>query len=233
MSELSSFFGIISEGQKQAEAEKAERIRIEEDRRKRLEPQINVELNDLSEFFSVMSVNKKMQNIGAILPDKKLPKETKQEVKKLEVLSSFFEQMSKFETSLDSAIKASEKEPEVVEKIVEVPVEKIVEKIIVKEVEVPKGPSVPEQLAEAMSKVHKGQMLPEEKSELVKLKEEFDQFRKLVNLQLSSLGGGGSTRILDNDDVDISSLGNGKFLKYNSTSKKLEFTDEVGTYTFA
>ena len=223
MSELSSLFGIISEGQKQAENEKAERIRIEEDRKQRLEPQVNVELDDLSEFFGVMSVNKKIQ---------KLPEETKQEVEKLEVLSSFFEQMSKFETSLDTAIKTSVKEPEVIEKIVEVPVEKIVEKIIVKEVEVPKGPSVQEKLAEAMSKVHKGQMLQEEKSELVKLKEEFSHFRKLVQMQLSSLGGGGSTRILDNDDVDISSLGNGKFLKYNSTSKKLEFTDEVGTYTF-
>ena len=223
MSELSSLFGIISEGQKQAENEKAERIRIEEDRKQRLEPQVNVELDDLSEFFGVMSVNKKIQ---------KLPEETKEEVEKLEVLSSFFEQMSRFETSLDSAIKTSVKEPEVIEKIVEVPVEKIVEKIIVKEVEVPKGPSVQEKLAEAMSKVHKGQLLPEEKSELVKLKEEFSHFRQLVNLQLQSLGGGGSTRILDNDDVDISSLGNGKFLKYNSTSKKLEFTDEVGTYTF-
>ena len=223
MSELSSLFGIISEGQKQAENEKAERIRIEEDRKQRLEPQVNVELDDLSEFFGVMSVNKKIQ---------KLPEETKQEVEKLEVLSSFFEQMSRFETSLDSAIKTSVKEPEVIEKIVEVPVEKIVEKIIVKEVEVPKGPSVQEKLAEAMSRVHKGQMLQEEKSELVKLKEEFSHFRKLVQMQLSSLGGGGSTRILDNDDVDISSLGNGKFLKYNSTSKKLEFTDEVGTYTF-
>ena len=223
MSELSSLFGIISEGQKQAENEKAERIRIEEDRKQRLEPQVNVELDDLSEFFGVMSVNKKIQ---------KLPDETKQEVEKLEVLSEFFEQMSKFETSLDTAIKTSVKEPEVIEKIVEVPVEKIVEKIIVKEVEVPKGPSVQEKLAEAMSKVHKGQMLQEEKSELVKLKEEFSHFRQLVNLQLQSLGGGGSTRILDNDDVDISSLGNGKFLKYNSTSKKLEFTDEVGTYTF-
>ncbi len=223
MSELSSLFGIISEGQKQAENEKAERIRIEEDRKQRLEPQVNVELDDLSEFFGVMSVNKKIQ---------KLPEETKEEVEKLEVLSSFFEQMSRFETSLDSAIKTSVKEPEVIEKIVEVPVEKIVEKIIVKEVEVPKGPSVQEKLAEAMSRVHKGQMLQEEKSELVKLKEEFSHFRKLVQMQLSSLGGGGSTRILDNDDVDISSLGNGKFLKYNSTSKKLEFTDEVGTYTF-
>jgi len=225
MSELSSLFGIISEGQQKAEAEKAERIRIEEERKQKLEPQVNVELNDLSEFFSVMSTKKKVDA---------LPKETKQEVQQLEVLSSFFEQMSNFETSLDTAIQASNK-PEVVEKIVEIPVEKIVEKevIVEKIVEVPKGPSEPERLAEAMSLVHKGQMLPEEKSELAKLKEEFGQFRKLVNLQLASLGGGGSTRILDNDDVDISSLGNGKFLKYNSTTKKLEFTDEVGTYSFS
>lgn len=226
MSELGSLFGIISEGKKQAEIEKAERIRIEEDRKQRLEPQVDVGLNDLSEFFSVMSTKKKVEA---------LPKEVKQDVEKLEVLSSFFEQMSNFENSLDTAIQASDKQPEVIERIVEVPVEKIVEKevIVEKIVEVEKGPSVPERLAEAMSLVHKGQMLPEEKSELAKLKEEFGQFRKLVNLQLASLGGGGSTRILDNDDVDISSLGNGKFLKYNSTTKKLEFTDEVGTYSFS
>ena len=226
MSELSNLFGIISEGQKQAEFEKSERIRIEEDRKQRLEPQVDVGLNDLSEFFSVMSTKKKVDA---------LPKETKQEVQQLEVLSSFFEQMSNFENSLDTAIEASDKQPEVIEKIVEVPVERIVEKevIVEKIVEVEKGPSVPERLAEAMSLVHKGQMLPEEKSELAKLKEEFGQFRQLVNLQLSSLGGGGSTRILDNDDVDISSLGNGKFLKYNSTTGKLEFTDEVGTYSFS
>ena len=226
MSELGSLFSIISEGQKQAEAEKAERIRIEEDRKQRLEPQVDVGLNDLSEFFSVMSTKKKIDA---------LPKETKQEVQQLEVLSSFFEQMSNFENSLDTAIQASDKQPEVIERIVEVPVEKIIEKevIVEKIVEVPKGPSEPERLAEAMSLVHKGQMLPEEKSELAKLKEEFGQFRQLVQMQLSSLGGGGSTRILDNDDVDISSLGNGKFLKYNSTTKKLEFTDEVGTYSFS
>jgi len=226
MSELSNLFGIISEGQKQAEFEKSERIRIEEDRKQRLEPQVDVGLNDLSEFFSVMSTKKKVDA---------LPKETKQEVQQLEVLSSFFEQMSNFENSLDTAIEASDKQPEVIERIVEVPVERIVEKevIVEKIVEVERGPSVPERLAEAMSLVHKGQMLPEEKSELAKLKEEFGQFRQLVNLQLSSLGGGGSTRILDNDDVDISSLGNGKFLKYNSTTGKLEFTDEVGTYSFS
>jgi hypothetical protein len=222
MSELSSLFGIISEGQQKAEAERAERIRIEEERKQKLEPQVNVELNDLSEFFSVMSTKKKVEA---------LPKETKQEVQQLEVLSSFFEQMSNFENSLDTAIQASDKQPEVIERIVEVPVEK--EVIVEKIVEVEKGPTEPERLAEAMSLVHKGQMLPEEKSELAKLKEEFGQFRQLVQMQLSSLGGGGSTRILDNDDVDISSLGNGKFLKYNATTKKLEFTDEVGTYSFS
>ena len=222
MSELSSLFGIISEGKKQAEFEKSERIRIEEDRKQRLEPQVDVGLNDLSEFFSVMSTKKKVDA---------LPKETKQEVQQLEVLSSFFEQMSNFENSLDTAIQASDKQPEVIERIVEVPVEK--EVIVEKIVEVEKGPTEPERLAEAMSLVHKGQMLPEEKSELAKLKEEFGQFRQLVQMQLSSLGGGGSTRILDNDDVDISSLGNGKFLKYNSTTGKLEFTDEVGTYSFS
>ena len=222
MSELSSLFGIISEGKKQAEFEKSERIRIEEERKQKLEPQVNVELNDLSEFFSIMSTKKKVEA---------LPKETKQEVQQLEVLSSFFEQMSNFENSLDTAIQASDKQPEVIERIVEVPVEK--EVIVEKIVEVEKGPTEPERLAEAMSLVHKGQMLPEEKSELAKLKEEFGQFRQLVQMQLSSLGGGGSTRILDNDDVDISSLGNGKFLKYNATTKKLEFTDEVGTYSFS
>ena len=222
MSELGSLFGIISEGQQKAEAERAERIRIEEERKQKLEPQVNVELNDLSEFFSVMSTKKKVEA---------LPKETKQEVQQLEVLSSFFEQMSNFENSLDTAIQASDKQPEVIERIVEVPVEK--EVIVEKIVEVEKGPTEPERLAEAMSLVHKGQMLPEEKSELAKLKEEFGQFRQLVQMQLSSLGGGGSTRILDNDDVDISSLGNGKFLKYNATTKKLEFTDEVGTYSFS
>jgi hypothetical protein len=222
MSELGSLFGIISEGQQKAEAERAERIRIEEERKQKLEPQVNVELNDLSEFFSIMSTKKKVEA---------LPKETKQEVQQLEVLSSFFEQMSNFENSLDTAIQASDKQPEVIERIVEVPVEK--EVIVEKIVEVEKGPTEPERLAEAMSLVHKGQMLPEEKSELAKLKEEFGQFRQLVQMQLSSLGGGGSTRILDNDDVDISSLGNGKFLKYNATTKKLEFTDEVGTYSFS
>ena len=58
---------------------------------------------------------------------------------------------------------------------------------------------------------------------LEKLTEEFLRFKSVTSVQLSTLGGGGSVRILDNDDVDISSIGNGKILEYNSTTEKMQF----------
>ena len=58
---------------------------------------------------------------------------------------------------------------------------------------------------------------------LEKLTEEFLRFKNVTSVQLSTLGGGGSARILDNDDVDISSIGDGKILEYNSTTQKMEF----------
>ena len=50
---------------------------------------------------------------------------------------------------------------------------------------------------------------------LEKLTEEFLRFKNVTSVQLSTLGGGGSVRLLDNDDVDISSIGDGKILEYN------------------
>jgi len=85
-------------------------------------------------------------------------------------------------------------------------------------------------LAQAMSgliKKPEQQIVTEQLSDLEKLQREFTQFRKLVTMQMASIGGGGEVRLLNLDDVDTSSLGNGKFLVYNSTSKKLEFTDQV------
>ena len=64
-------------------------------------------------------------------------------------------------------------------------------------------------------------------SDLEKLQLEFRHFKDLVIKQMASIGGGGEVRLLNLDDVDTSSLGNGKFLVYNSSSKKLEFTDQV------
>ena len=63
---------------------------------------------------------------------------------------------------------------------------------------------------------------------LDKMKEEFVRFKDTVSHQLSTLGGGGSVNILDNDDVDISSKANGKILAYNSTTGKMEFTTNAG-----
>ena len=73
------------------------------------------------------------------------------------------------------------------------------------------------------------QYMPEQKerNELTELKDQFNHFRKLVTHQMSTIGGGGAVNLLDLDDIDTSSLGNGKFLVYNSTSGKLEFTDQV------
>ena len=85
-------------------------------------------------------------------------------------------------------------------------------------------------LAQAMSgliKKPEQQVVTEQLSDLEKLQREFTQFRKLVTMQMASIGGGGEVRLLNLDDVDTSSLGNGKFLVYNATSKKLEFTDQV------
>jgi len=63
---------------------------------------------------------------------------------------------------------------------------------------------------------------------LDKMKEEFVRFKDTVSHQLSTLGGGGSVNILDNDDVDISSKANGKILAYNSSTGKMEFTLNAG-----
>jgi len=85
-------------------------------------------------------------------------------------------------------------------------------------------------LAQQMSgliKKPEQQIVTEQLSDLEKLQREFTQFKKLVSMQMASIGGGGEVRLLNLDDVDTSSLGNGKFLVFNSTTQKLEFTDQV------
>ena len=84
-------------------------------------------------------------------------------------------------------------------------------------------------LAKAMSGIIKK---PDEEnktqlSDLEKLQLEFRHFKDLVIKQMASIGGGGEVRLLNLDDVDTSSLGNGKFMIYNSSTKKIEFTDQV------
>ena len=76
---------------------------------------------------------------------------------------------------------------------------------------------------------HMTNHLPKKKelNEIENIRREFNHFREMVSRQMSTIGGGGAVNLLDLDDIDTSSLGNGKFLVYNSTSGKLEFTDQV------
>lgn len=61
------------------------------------------------------------------------------------------------------------------------------------------------------------------------LKQHYTTFLNRIQQQLSTLGGGGSVRIQDMDDVDLSTAKvNDKFLKYNSTSGKWEGADASG-----
>ena len=55
------------------------------------------------------------------------------------------------------------------------------------------------------------------------LKKEFTRFKQLTNLQLQSLGGGGSTKISAMDDVDTSAQQDGYALKYNASTNSYDF----------
>ena len=149
-----------------------------------------------------------------------------------------YEEFNKNYDKTESEKKQDELEP-IVETIQKVEEVKEVEQVEVKPVnyfQVNKRPEPKVEetdvnsIAQAMSgliKKPEQQVVTEQLSDLEKLQREFTQFRKLVTMQMASIGGGGEVRLLNLDDVDTSSLGNGKFLVYNATSKKLEFTDQV------
>ena len=69
-----------------------------------------------------------------------------------------------------------------------------------------------------------------------KIISDFDQFTKNISSQITRMayagGGGGSAgsgevRLLRLDDVDTSSLGDQRYLRYNATTEKLEFTSTI------
>ena len=246
MNELSEFFSSVAK----------EKKRVEEERI-RFTPRVNVNLSDLSSFFGTITEAKREHVVIAKRDSTKLDalkgffdrldkfetalqenidkqKEPHEEYK--DEVAYDIEEIEKEKTE-------SEKKQEELEPIVET-IQKVEEVKEVKQVEVKPvnyfqvnkrpEPKVEEtdvnSLAQAMSgliKKPEQQVVTEQLSDLEKLQREFTQFRKLVTMQMASIGGGGEVRLLNLDDVDTSSLGNGKFLVYNSTSKKLEFTDQV------
>ena len=219
LSDLSGFFGTITEA-------KREHIVIA----KRDTTNESTKLDALKGFF-----NRLDQFETALQENIEKQKQEPYEEYKDEVAYDI-EQVEKEKTE-------SEKKQEELEPIVET-IQKVEEVKEVKQVEVKPvnyfqinkrpEPKVEEtdvnSIAQAMSgliKKPEQQVVTEQLSDLEKLQREFTQFRKLVTMQMASIGGGGEVRLLNLDDVDTSSLGNGKFLVYNSSSKKLEFTDQV------
>ena len=198
MNELQEFFQSVAIEKKKVAEEQA-RIQAREER---LKPQVNIELNDLSEFFGICATTRPRPKTlqDAVTPPK--PEEQKMHLE----LESFFDRLSSFENALEEQI-TKPKSEEVIEEIKE-------EK------------SSTELLADAMSKYTKGapETITEEPSELDKIKEEFRHFKEMVIKQMASIGGGGEVNLLKLDDVDTGAIGNGKVLSYNASTGKLVFT---------
>ena len=58
---------------------------------------------------------------------------------------------------------------------------------------------------------------------LDEMKKEFVRFKEVVTKQMSTIGGGGEVNLTKLDDVDISSIGDGKVLKYQASTGKIVF----------
>ena len=246
MNELQEFFSSVAE----------ERVRVQKEK-ERFEPRVNVNLSDLSGFFGTITEAKREHVVIAKRDSTKLDAlkgffdrldkfetalneniDKQKEIDYEEEVKYDVETPAKDITLFDEEeIKEedkseSEKSQEELEPIVEV---KQVEVKPVNYFQINKRPEPKVEetdvnsLAKAMSGLIKKpeQQITEQISDLDRLQLEFKQFKKLVTMQMASIGGGGEVRLLNLDDVDTSSLGNGKFLVYNATNKKLEFTDQV------
>ena len=246
MNELSEFFSSVAK----------EKKRVEEERI-RFTPRVNVNLSDLSSFFGTITEAKREHVVIAERESTKLDAlkgffnrldqfetalQENIEKQKQEPHEEYKDEVAYDIEQVEKEKTESEKKQEELEPIVET-IQKVKEVKEVKQVEVKPvnyfninkrpEPKVEQtdinSLAKAMSGLIKK---PDEEnkvqlSDLEKLQLEFRHFKDLVIKQMASIGGGGEVRLLNLDDVDTSSLGNGKFMVYNATSKKLEFTDQV------
>ena len=223
LTDLSSFFGTITEA-------KREHVIIAKRESTKLDA-LQGFFDRLNKFETALNENIEKQKRE---PHEEYKDEVAYDIEEVEKQIEINKEIEKTE---------SEKSQDNLEPIVET-IQKVEEVKEVKQVEVKpvnyfqinKRPEPPVEetdvnsIAQAMSGlIKKPEQLDEQPqlSDLEKLQLEFKQFRKLVTMQMASIGGGGEVRLLNLDDVDTSSLGNGKFLAYNSTTKKLEFTDQV------
>jgi len=175
---------------------------------------------ELGSFFSSIAQEKE-----------ELQEKVEKEAVKISGLEDLFKQLSTVKKK--KVVKKKEKvllvEPEKIE-------EPVIEEVIVEKT--PAELTTIERVSKQLSEMQVATELDKDKlrglesiDSLEKLKKEFLNFKDIVAVQMGTIGGGGSVRILDNEDVDISSIGNGKILEYNSTTEKMQFVTSGDSVT--
>ena len=248
--ELSEFFKIISEGKKKSVKEQNDNesllsnenvsVTVKATELKDFFSAINEEKRKLKEQRE--KDQKKLQELETLLFSKEKQTESEKLQKELEPIEDDLDTESYDIEELDKQIKKEQEEPnleEIKEKVQEANNFLLIEPSLVDQsakeisnpniIKVEEKPEIkdidPEAVIKELSKISKntGVKLNEDINDLEGLKKEFFKFKELVSQQMSSIGGGGSTKISNMDDVDVSAQQNGFALKYNSSTGKYDF----------
>ena len=248
--ELTDFFKIISEGKKKSVKEQNDNesllsnekvsVTVKATELKDFFSAINEEKRKLKEQRE--KDQKKLHELETLLFSKEKQTESEKLQKELEPIEDDLDTESYDIEELDKQIKKEQEEPnleEIKEKVQEANNFLLIEPSLVDQsakeisnsniIKVEEKPEIkdidPEAVIKELSKISKntGVKLNEDINDLEGLKKEFFKFKELVSQQMSSIGGGGSTKISNMDDVDISAQQNGFALKYNSSTGKYDF----------
>ena len=248
--ELTDFFKIISEGKKKSVKEQNDNesllsnekvsVTVKATELKDFFSAINEEKRKLKEQRE--KDQKKLQELETLLFSKEKQTESEKLQKELEPIEDDLDTESYDIEELDKQIKKEQEEPnleQIKEKVQEANNFLLIEPSLVDQsakeisnpniIKVEEKPEVkdidPEAVIKELSKISKntGVKLNEDINDLEGLKKEFFKFKELVSQQMSSIGGGGSTKISNMDDVDVSAQQNGFALKYNSSTGKYDF----------
>ena len=244
--ELQDFFKIISEGKKSKTKKTENESFLSNDK-----VSVTVKATELKDFFSAINEEKKklkeqrekdqkkLQELETLLFSKDREPESKKSQEQLEPIEDNWEDIESYDIEqvkkenekedLDSIKEAVEQANQVLltePSLVDQAANEITNPNIIKVEEKPQTKEInPEDVIKELSKISKntGVKLNEDINSLEGLKKEFTKFKELVSQQLSSIGGGGSTKISNMDDVDVSGQQNGFALKFNSSTGKYDF----------
>ena len=248
--ELTDFFKIISEGKKKSVKEQNDNesllsnekvsVTVKATELKDFFSAINEEKRKLKEQRE--KDQKKLQELETLLFSKEKQTESEKLQKELEPIDDVNDVEAYDIEQVEKEIQKQEEEPnleEIKEKVQEANNFLLIEPSLVDQsakeisnpniIKVEEKPEVkdidPEAVIKELSKISKntGVKLNEDINDLEGLKKEFFKFKELVSQQMSSIGGGGSTKISNMDDVDVSAQQNGFALKFNSSTGKYDF----------